>query len=60
MALSRAGEFFDQELHRLLDRVRSEWELTVAEAVGILNIAAVSIAMEAMVDDDEEEEEEAE
>lgn len=50
MSLSRAGEAFNAELHSLINRMKSEWDLPLAEAVGILHVAATSLVMDVIND----------
>lgn len=53
MTLSRAGEAFNAELHALLNRMKAEWNLSLAEAVGVLHIAATSLVHDVLNEDEE-------
>jgi hypothetical protein len=55
---SRACEHFDLELQRLVRRFRAEYEMSYAEAIGCLTLAAARITEEALgaeSDDDDAE-----
>lgn len=43
---SRAAKHFEKELSSLIERFRLEYELTYAEAVGVLETAKLTLFME--------------
>jgi len=51
---SRACQHFEIELNSLVDRFRDEYELTYAEAVGILEIVKLSLVVEFTNESDDE------
>ena len=52
---SRAASHFEGELNALLERFRHEYELTYVEAVGVLELVKMSLAVELNDDEDDEE-----
>lgn len=52
--MSRAVEHFQDELGRLIDRMRLEYEVSYAEVVGVLEITKHDLICEASEDDEEE------
>jgi hypothetical protein len=46
-------EHFANELDRMIDRFRSEYQISYASVIGTLNIKAVSLTIEASEDDPE-------
>ena len=45
--MSRAAEHFSEELSRLIERMRLEYEMTYAEAVGVLELVKADVIEEA-------------
>lgn len=52
---SRAVEAFDIEIERLVDRFRAEWDLSYAEAIGALQMAAHRILAEAWASEQQDD-----
>lgn len=48
-------EHFANELGNLIDRFRSEYEITLAAVIGTLQITATSLTIEAIDREDEDE-----
>ena len=50
----RGTEHFNEELHNLIDRYRAEYEMTYAEIIGSLTIAAIALSKEKLGEDDDD------
>lgn len=57
MTQAQQIQSFSDDLKRLIDRYRSEFDLTVAGAVGVLEIAKLDLYTSALREAEEEEDE---
>jgi len=51
----RGCEHFTEEMFSVIQRMRLEYDMTYAEMVGCLHIAAMELTMEALHEDDDYE-----
>lgn len=54
--MSRAVDHFVDELDRLIDRFRQEYDMTYAEVIGCLHMKTSDLWLEANDEDDDEDE----
>ena len=52
--MSHAQEHFADELERIIDRFRIEYDMTYAELVGTLIVAAHTMAQESLTGDEDD------
>lgn len=55
LSMERAVEHFIEEVHRTLDRMRFEYEMSYAEAIGALEIIKMDLLSEAVEDAENDE-----